>query len=183
MFWQRFDKVITVFILITAVSVAGAFIVRQKYTDETHVYIPMEDKTKSIRVTVSGYVENPGQYAIKEGSHVSDAIYSAGGVSEGADTDAINLAAVLTDGSDVVVPGKDGTTAPKGIKVVNINTASFEEFCDVPGIGETLAQRIVQYRKSKGKIKDVAELKNIKGIGDKSFEKLKVYFVTEEPRK
>jgi competence protein ComEA len=137
-------------------------------------------------VHVAGWVRNPGVYQLHQGDRVIDALEAAGGARSGADLTTINLAALLTDAEQVVV-AKEGTGGPgppaSGTSaggsaggpgdLVNINTATLEELETLSGIGEVLAQRILDYREEHGPYRSVEDLLNVSGIGDKRLEDLK----------
>lgn len=145
-----------------------------------------------IVVDVKGAVRLPGVYALPEGSRVRDAISEAGGLTEAADRDRINLAARLVDAMVVYIPAKgedkapeiitggagggaDARIGPETARKVNINTADAKTLSTLPGIGPTRAQAIIDYRTEHGPFRDIAELKNVSGIGPKTFEKLAPY--------
>ena len=103
---------------------------------------------------------------------LADAVNAAGGLTDFADADAINLAAPLTDGQHVRIPAKDIFLMPQNISNadrVNINTADAEQLATLKGIGSALAQRIIDYREQNGAFKSIDEIKNVRGIGDKKF--------------
>lgn len=132
----------------------------------------------SILVHVAGEVRRPGVYEFREGDRVIDAIDAAGGVRGDAALDELNLAAPLTDGSQVLVPGRsataratvegDSTTtgaADATPAKINVNTADAAELEELPGIGEVLSQAIVDYRAENGPFSSVDELEDVSGIG------------------
>lgn len=130
-------------------------------------------------VHVDGAVVAPGVYVLAEGSRVNDAVLAAGGLSEGADTSALNLASVLADGEKVHVPvageapvASSGGSDTEGPKVVNINTAGVEELDELPGVGEATAEAIVEERERNGPFTSVEDIMRVSGIGEKKFEKL-----------
>lgn len=137
----------------------------------------------TIAVHVSGAVAAPGVYELEEGARVADAVEHAGGFLEGAAENALNLARVLNDGEQVVVPTAEehaaqqsaaeasGGAAGVGGKV-NINTASAEQLDTLPGVGESTAQKIIADREANGPFSSPEDLKRVSGIGDKKYAEL-----------
>ncbi|MFG2821268.1 helix-hairpin-helix domain-containing protein [Kitasatospora sp. NPDC048365] len=124
-------------------------------------------------VDVAGDVQNPGLRTLPGGSRVADALRAAGGAVPGADTDGLNLARVLTDGEQVLVGGPPpaGSAAPAG--PLSLNRATTEQLDTLPGVGPTLAQRIVQYRLAHGPFSSLDELRQVGGIGPRKFDDIK----------
>ena len=145
-----------------------------------------EEKT-IIKVHIDGQIKNRGVVELEEGSRLVDAIEKSGGLTEEADTSNINLADILQDGEKVYIYSKQEVEELKSIgklneeidnttkkdNKININTATQAELEEITGIGPSLAQKIIEYRESNGKFKDIEELKNVSGIGDKKFESMK----------
>ena len=140
----------------------------------------------SILVHVAGQVRRPGVYEFGEGDRVVDAIDAAGGVRGDAALDELNLAAPLTDGSQVLVPGRSAAAAApigegsttSGAAVattakINVNTADAAELEELPGIGEVLSQAIVDYRAENGPFSSVDELEDVSGIGPSILEDIR----------
>ncbi|MDQ0161274.1 helix-hairpin-helix domain-containing protein [Aeribacillus alveayuensis] len=131
-----------------------------------------------IYVDVKGAVKNPGVYEVKETDRVLTVIEKAGGFHENADINQVNLAAKLVDGSIVYVPkigeqaSNDNNQSPSNNKI-NINNATMEELQTLTGIGPSKAEAIISYREENGPFQAVDEIKNVSGIGEKSFEKIK----------
>jgi competence protein ComEA len=128
---------------------------------------------KLLVVDVAGAVRRPGLYNLRAGSRINDAIAAAGGVTAKAQLDAVNLAAPVADGEQVVVPGHgagamaaaapaagSSTSAP-----LDLNTATAEQLDGLPGIGPVTAQKILDYRQAHGAFHSVAELEGVPGIG------------------
>ena len=147
-------------------------------------------------VYVSGQVKHPGVLKISPGARVIDAINAAGGLAEGAEVQKINLAQAVKDGMQIHVPGslsapptgasgqkagsqrqdrrrRDSTVTQTETEKVNINTAEEAELDKLPGIGPSLAARIVEWRKSNGLFRDGADLKKVPGVGEAKYQKFK----------
>jgi competence protein ComEA len=123
----------------------------------------------SIEIHVGGWVVAPGVITIPEDAIVADAIKAAGGFKPGADSDAVNLAASLADGQQVIVPGPDGAIggpAASGDGKIAINRATAAELDALPGVGPVLAERIVAHREQHGPFATVEDLLQVSGIGE-----------------
>ena len=135
-----------------------------------------------LAVHVAGHVRRPGLVRLPAGSRVDDAIRAAGGVTSGADLDAVNLARKLIDGEQVLIPGPGdpppplppGASAAPGAAAgpLDLNTATVEQLDTLPGVGEVTAGRIVAYRTAHP-FTTVDELLEVPGIGQRRFEQLK----------
>lgn len=129
----------------------------------------------TVLVHVAGGVRSPGVYELREGDRVVDAIEAAGGARRGADLGALNLAAVLVDAQQVLVPktaegqpavGTAPTTGSAASQqLINVNTATPTELEELPGIGPVLAEAIVSYREEHGPFTSVEQLEDVSGIG------------------
>ena len=143
-----------------------------------------ENQKKSlIIVEIKGEVKNPDVYEIEDGSIIRDLINLAGGLTSEANTDGINRAEKLRGNQLIVIPNKSDISSGSVINqnasitnnssVININTAPLEELKKITGVGDVKAQSIIDYRDKNGGFKSIEELKNIDGIGSKTFEKIK----------
>lgn len=152
-----------------------------------------EEETMAVHVT--GEVKKPGVVKIGEGSRIQDVIEAAGGLTENADISNVNLAYLVEDGMKIRIPSEKDEISDesyisedsgKGVilsdeseesssssSIVNINTASQTELEELPGIGPSISNRIVEYRQQNGKFKNIEDIKNVTGIGDSKFEKIK----------
>ena len=147
----------------------------------------------TIFVDIGGAVKNPMLVELPDGSRVDDAIQAAGGLKQEADMSNINRAEFLLDGQKIYIPSlaldADGNVienAAAGTAVssasgsgsdatgkVNINTADSTQLQTLNGVGPATAQKIIDYRQSNGSFTSVEDIKNVSGIGDKTFEKMK----------
>lgn len=175
---------------------------KERSADKPALETQEQNKVKNSNVHVTGGVSKPGVYQLPADARIIDAINMAAPLGE-ADLDSLKLAARVVDGQDIYVPLKvpQDSSASAGIQpgaaassarsggsafnpiaginsaaingLVNINTADQGQLDTLPGIGSTLAQRIIQYRENNGPFKDIEDLKDVSGIGDKNFESLK----------
>ena len=137
---------------------------------------------KPLVIDVAGAVRRPGLYRLREGSRIDDAIAAAGGPTAKAQLDAVNLAAPIADGEQVVVPGRGVAGAPAASPPaagsspsapLDLNTATAEQLDSLPGIGPVTAQKILDYRQAHGAFHSVAELEGVPGIGPGRLSQLK----------
>ncbi len=154
----------------------------------------IETASGVICVDVEGAVRHPGLYELEAGSRVGDAVKAAGGMTKKAARGQVNLAAALQDGQQVVVcskqdvavsGGQDQSSAAAGMSAdgsdggsdvqgkININTASATQLQQLSGIGESLSQRIVDYRNANGAFGSVDDLTKVSGIGDARLESIR----------
>lgn len=156
-----------------------------------------ETEEKNIFVHIAGCVQKEGMLELSSNSRIADAIEKAGGLTQEADLSDINLAYLLEDGMKIYIPNqnerqennektenipKAENTSSMQIQdtstkqdVININTATQEELDTLPGIGPATATKIIEYRKEKGKFKQKEEIKEVSGIGEAKYEKIKEY--------
>lgn len=153
------------------------------------------EQEEMIVVHIAGEVKKPGIVKIKEGARIADIIEEAGGLTEKANIININLAYIIEDGQKIIIPSKEQkveieqegyiqTENGVGIineeqglsnknQLVNINKATKEELCELQGIGESTADKIITYRKENGNFKQIEDIKNVPGIGDAKYENIK----------
>jgi len=133
----------------------------------------------NIYVDISGCVNNPGVYELKEGTRVFQLIEEAGGLTEDADIEDLNRAEEVIDGQKIVIYSKDSdietTSSESSSGKININRADSAKLQEIPGVGPATAQKIIEYREQNGKFKSIEDIKNVSGIGSKTFESLKEY--------
>lgn len=146
--------------------------------EEKPINIEQESELQEIIIHIAGEVINPGIVKLKEDARIIDAIEAAGGTTNEADLSKVNLAYVLSDGQKVYIPSvndkeekqiiiqesgeniisNDGNS--NQIKV-NINSATLEQLTKLPGIGESIAQKIITYRNQNGKFSKIEDIKNV----------------------
>ena len=185
-------------ILLILVGVGGLFSKKEESVEETEVVVTtvLAEKTEVsttqetvIFVDIKGEVKNPGVYQMKVGDRVKDALEAAGGLTEEADSQKVNLAKRLEDQMVIVVPkvGEEAEEIPAGETrneatkegKVNINTATVEELKTLKGVGEKKAEAIIEYRKKNGSFQTKEDLMKVRGIGKKLFESFQERIVTQ----
>lgn len=161
-----------------------------------------DDRTEvKIYVDIGGAIKNPGVYEVNTGTRLFEVINQAGGLTEEADRDSMNQAEVISDGQKIIIkstnpqspyytetPEKDDSDTGNSFMqdneaviqngngvVVNINEGDSTELQLIPGIGPATADKIIAYREENGPFQDIAEIKNVRGIGEKTYEALKDY--------
>lgn len=127
-----------------------------------------------VRCHVVGPVSAPGVYTLPPGARVQDALRAAGGATGEADLERLNLAAVIQDQQQIVVPKRQATPLPgAGTGLVNVNTAGSETLQTLPGVGPVIADRIIAYREAHGLFATIDDLIAVKGVGEMTLEKLR----------
>ena len=176
--------------LALALGVLAVIMIINRRPEGPAVVLPEPPTPSPVRVHVTGAVAAPGVYALPAGSIVLDAITAAGGPLAEGDPNALNLARPVRDGDQIVVPLRprpastaggpptdtDATVAapvPSPSGPLNINTATAAELETLPGIGPSLAQRIVDYRTVHGPFASIEAVMDVPGIGEGKFEAIK----------
>jgi competence protein ComEA len=142
-----------------------------------------------IQVHVTGAVNQPGVYTLPANNRVHDAIQAAGGFTDEANDQAINLAAPLQDGLQIWVPSRqpnqesgpgsetgensDDQRSTTSGSLININTATQEELETLPQIGSITAEKIINYRQTEGYFISIEDIQKVPGIGPATYEKIK----------
>ena len=161
------------------------------------VFEPASDvEIPKIMIHICGAVNHPGVYEFEEGDRICQAIEKAGGFTSEADEDLLNQAQKLADGMQLVIPTKEeadkartegsgaqeylryeetvsGTDSTDGNGLININTATEEMLCTLPGIGSEKAKSIIAYRAKNGNYKKIEDIMNVAGIKTGMFDKIK----------
>lgn len=168
-------------LVISLVPIFHNSIYKPKNTEHFTINSSVNEFEQKIYVTVTGEVKNPGMYEMTSDNRVADAIEKAGGYTENAYTNNINLAQKLTDEQYINITSiKDTETKTTPEKssseftgIININTATVEELCQLPGIGKSIANNIIEYRENAGLFSRIEDIQNVKGIGSEKFYKIK----------
>lgn len=155
-------------------------------TNDKEVVVPMKDK--NIVVEIKGEVKKPDVYILNEDAIIKELIEAAGGLTEDADLNNINRAKKLQNHELVYILNKNDTgkestnenpisdvSKSQGTSnsIVNINTATLEELKTLNGVGDSKAKSIIEYREQNGGFKSIDDIKNVTGIGEKMFERIK----------
>ncbi len=132
-----------------------------------------------VAVHVCGEVVQPGVYGLPQGSRIGDAIEAAGGFSDEADRDYLNLALPVEDGMQIRVPSREESESLRRSQaaalsaLVDINSAGEDELMTLPGIGSARAQAIISYREANGPFGEISDIMQVSGIKEAAFEKIK----------
>ncbi|MBM3156483.1 MAG: ComEA family DNA-binding protein [Chloroflexi bacterium] len=161
-------RLVLILILVALILAGGGLLLYRQTTISGSGGIIISPPSTEIRVYVEGEVVNPGVYELNGEALIADAVAAAGGFSAEADRASVNLAATLRDGGHIHVC-RVGEIPQK----VNINTAELWLLEALPGIGEVLAQRIIDYRTANGQFQEIDELMRVEGMGPKVFELIK----------
>jgi competence protein ComEA len=166
-----------VLVAVLAAAVAGFLLLRGRPSEQPVTAPPVTSgatSTALVVVDVAGRVRHPGLVRLPAGSRVDDAIRAAGGALPGASTDALNLAAKLQDGQQVLVgaPAAAGSGGAAG-GLLDLNTATAQDLDALPGVGPVLADRIVAWRTEHGRFGSVDQLREVSGIGEAKYQTLK----------
>lgn len=216
---MKFNQKTTFYILIISIIVVAIYFTFIKEEDflesntNLNILVSNEENTKTqdnsldeknnetsnkIIIYITGAVRNEGVYELKENSRIADIIEEAGGLTEEANINNINLAYILQDGMKVYIPKKgenvneinDNTNiyvsrdesvtknsenieSNSNTDKININTATQKELETLPGIGEATALKIINYRNKNGKFSCIEDIKKVSGIGDSKYSKIK----------
>lgn len=138
-----------------------------------------ENTEETIFVHICGEVASPGVYQVLAGSRIYDVLLLAGGFTDEAATEAVNLAKEATDGMQVIIPSLEEAQAERqrmeaqAQGMVNINTATVAELCTLPGVGESRAEDIIAYRNKHGSFQSIEEIMQVTGIKEGLYEKIR----------
>lgn len=166
--WLQKYRTPIIGLLVAAILIGGAVYLYRQFSLPHSAEITISPPSPEISVYVEGEVVKPGVYVLGRGALISDAIEAAGGFTSSADRSSVNLSGTPKDGAQIHIY-KVGEVPQK----VNINIAEVWLLESLPGIGEILAQRIVDYRMAKGYFQSIDDLKQVDGIGASVFEKIK----------
>ena len=160
---------------VVAAVAGGVFLILRASTSGGGVEIVLPTATAvpvvSLKVYITGAVRAPGVYEVKPGSRLEQVVDAAGGETEDADLEAVNLATRVNDGDHWHIPKVGEAVQPPAAKAppdsdkIDLNSATAVELMELHGIGEIIAQRIVDYREANGPFPSVEDLLNVKGIG------------------
>ncbi len=181
---------IVVLIIVLGLVTAGIKNGGQEEAQAEETIVATEEESSTvIYVDVGGEVNQPSVVELSDGSRVTDAIAAAGGLTEKADLTDINRAAFVSDGEKIYIPSQENTDSDGELSGVsgssggssgrysdgkiNINTADSAQLQELTGVGPATAEKIIDYRKQNGRFQSIEDIKNVSGIGDKTYEKLK----------
>lgn len=167
-------------------AIAATFAVFRAWDDRTAPPIVITDAaaTRPIVIDLRGEVEAPGVYELPPQARVQDAIEAGGGLTSDADLSTINLARRLRDGEAVIIaslPAEGQASAEQPAEIggsagglrININTATVDELDALPGIGEVIAGRIVEFREEHGPYRSIDDLIHVSGVSTRTIDELR----------
>lgn len=167
---------LTLVLILTACNSADTAITARPLPSLTP--IPPTSTPSPLTVSLGGAVTCPGEYTLPPGSLLADALQAAGGPAPNADLDRLNLAQALEPGQYIHVPAVGEvlpTPTPYGLASdgrIDINLAGAELLQTLPNVGPATAQNIIEYRQSQGLFEKIEDIVQVKGIGEKTFEKI-----------
>jgi len=194
---SRSTALVALSALLVVLALAGHRLAQAGTTTSPDVVAPLEPVAqaptrRALVVHVVGAVRQPGLYRLREGARVADAVARAGGATRGADLAALNLAAPLVDGIQVLVPrlqAAAGALDPTGSepsadasvasadaglgRKLSLSSATADELDELPGVGPITAQKILDYRAEHGPFRSVDDLDAVPGIGPTRIEQLR----------
>jgi len=183
---EQIPKKLILTTLMIGLSLLGLIIYDQGKRNADSIIIHSSQETsdiqsKLITVHLEGAVRYPGVYRVSANLHLYEVINRTGGLLDNATVEDLNLAKIIKDGEKIVIPYTDRTLQQEEdkredtIKRVSLNQAGFEELQQIPGVGPSTAQRIIDYRERIGKFRILDEIKRVKGIGPKTYMKIVKY--------
>jgi len=195
---------ITIILILILIIIGGGVVLYKNINSEDSFTInrdsdisenspAIQKEVPPLIIHITGAVKSPGVYQLKSTDRIVDAVKIAGGATEEANLDLINLAALLKDGQKIIVPSKiyneNGEETNKNIDnnaevmyssssgsisgEININTANATMLQALPGIGPVLSERIIEYRNQNGLFGIIDDIKDVSGIAEKKFEGIK----------
>lgn len=172
--WYLLWSILTIAINITACTKDTPLVMQSVSLteEETENVSDSSWEETEIYVYLCGAVENPDVYSVKEGSRVFEVIQKAGGFTEDADKTYVNQARVVADGEQIKIPTV-GEVVEQKKDGINMNTASKEVLCTLPGIGESRAESIIQYREENGLFQTKEDIMKVPGIKEGMYDKIK----------
>ncbi len=135
-------------------------------------------ESAKVLVDIKGAITQPGVYELPAGSRIIDVVELAGGLNEDADSMQVNMASIIYDAMEIIIPKKGETIKPKAQDrskesvsegKINLNTANLSQLISLTGIGEAKAEAIISYREQHGGFKELEDLMKVSGIGIKTF--------------
>lgn len=177
-------------IILIVVILLFALVIRINNAKDNEVQVEVSDEINANKVVaqmyvdISGEVNNPGVYEVSSDTRMYEVIKKAGGLTDDADTDQINQADFVEDGEKIIIPSindesNEYSDDDEGVyddvssnSLININKASKEQLMEISGVGEVIAQRIIDYRKN-NRFKSKEDIMNVSGIGEATYEKMK----------
>lgn len=190
---SRSTALVALSALLVVLALAGHRLAQTGAASTPEVVAPLEPVAqaparRALVVHVVGAVPHPGLYRLRDGARVADAVARAGGATRGAELAALNLAAPLVDGVQVLVPGRAPLETEENAAVdpaaqgpgqaglgskLSLSSATADQLDELPGVGPITAQKILDYRAEHGPFRSVDDLDAVPGIGPTRIEQLR----------
>lgn len=169
---KKYIKIILAIIILTVITITIILGIIKNNKKET-IDISASNNT-DILIRISGEVNKPGEYSVPVNTKLSDAINLAGGLTSNANINTISMDSLITSSQDIVITNKENINDNK---LININLSSINELMMLPGIGESKAKAIIDYRERNGNFKKIEDIMNVSGISLNVFNKIKDYII------
>ena len=169
---KKYIKIILAIIILTVITITIILGIIKNNKKET-INISTNNNT-DILIRISGEVNKPGEYSIPVNTKVSDVIKLAGGLTRNANINTISMDSLISSSQDIVITNKENINDNN---LININISNINELMMLPGIGESKAKAIIDYRERNGNFKKIEDIMNVSGISLNVFNKIKDYII------
>lgn len=173
---RKNDKMKKIMLLLLIIISLSSCSKEEIYFTQNDNQLINTNQTQKLLIDLKGEVVFPNLYQVDSGITIYELVLIAGGFTDNANTDNINLATILEQNQMITIPPKNNLSDSQNRSdLVNINTATLSQLCTLPGIGSAKAKNIIEYRTKNGNFITIDDLKKVSGIGEEIFNQLKAY--------